>query len=125
MSLVLGDVPYWRLAFLSPIRAPREGGVAENRDRGSWSTRVYASSIAERDRTDTGRVNVVEVMSEEPGLSDSDNYAQSYTYVSMSPQNNIGCRGPLPPFPLLPPYLTTDFRDLQHMCAVAFSGGNP
>lgn len=79
----------------------------------------------EHDRTDTVWVNVVEVMTEESGLSDSDSYAQSYTYLSISPENNIGCRGPLPPFPLLPPYSTADFRNLQHVCAVAFSGGSP
>lgn len=48
-----------------------------------------------------------------------------YTYLSMNPANNIACRGDLPLFSLIHPYQTSDFRSLQEMCAVTFSGGNP
>jgi len=43
---------------------------------------------------------------------------------SMDQQNNIECRGPLPSFPLPPPFGASHFRNLQQLCAVQFSGGH-
>ncbi|KAL8707139.1 MAG: hypothetical protein Q9225_007819, partial [Loekoesia sp. 1 TL-2023] len=43
--------------------------------------------------------------------------------VSMSPENNIECRGDRPRFPLPAPYLMSDFANLQQLCAVQWSGG--
>lgn len=69
---------------------------------------------------------VVEIVA----VTDQRDYARygeelAFTYLSMDPANNIECPGDLPPFPLIHPYQTSDFRSLQEMCAVTFSGGNP
>ena len=46
------------------------------------------------------------------------------SFVSMAAGNEIECRGPLPDYQLPLPYHTSDFENLQQMCAVEWSGGN-
>ncbi|KAL8692232.1 MAG: hypothetical protein Q9218_002708 [Villophora microphyllina] len=46
-------------------------------------------------------------------------------YISQDKQNNIECRGALPPFGLPPPYTIDHFANLQELCASRLSGGYP
>ncbi|KAI9680095.1 MAG: hypothetical protein M1817_005111 [Caeruleum heppii] len=44
--------------------------------------------------------------------------------LSIDPANRITCSGPIPRFPLLPPYETHHFRSLTQLCAAQLSGGS-
>ncbi|KAI9673214.1 MAG: hypothetical protein M1817_003077 [Caeruleum heppii] len=44
--------------------------------------------------------------------------------VAIHPNNFITCNGPLPTFPLPPPWTASHFADLHKFCAVQLSGGN-
>lgn len=46
-------------------------------------------------------------------------------WISQDKQNNIECRGALPPFGLPPPYTINRFANLQELCASRLSGGYP
>ena len=44
--------------------------------------------------------------------------------TSQDSDNDIECRGRLPPFPLPSPYQVSIFKNLQALCATFFNGGN-
>ena len=70
-------------------------------------------------------VNTVQVSSvSEVGnaLNYGGNMLQGST-LSLDPGNKIECRGDLPTFLLPSPYQTSDFSNLQQMCATQLSGG--
>ena len=52
-----------------------------------------------------------------------DLFRARYHYVTQDPGNSISCSGPLPTFSLPQPYATSDFENLQQMCAVQLGGG--
>ncbi len=52
-----------------------------------------------------------------------DLFSARYQYVSQDPGNSIRCAGPLPTFNLPQPYASSDFSNLQEMCAVQLNGG--
>ena len=49
---------------------------------------------------------------------------QGGEYISLDPRNEIECRGDLPSFVLPAPYATSDFKNLQELCATQMNGGN-
>lgn len=49
---------------------------------------------------------------------------QGREYISLDLRNEIECRGDLPSFVLPAPYSTSDFKDLQELCATQMNGGN-
>lgn len=48
----------------------------------------------------------------------------SHVAVSLARENEIKCHGPLPSFVLPPLFQRSDFVNLNHFCAVQWSGGN-
>lgn len=50
---------------------------------------------------------------------------EEHQYLSLDPGNEIVCRGNLPDFTLPSPYRTSDFKNIQEMCAMQLTGGNP
>ena len=49
---------------------------------------------------------------------------EKHQIVSLDPDNEVECRGNLPTFNIPSPYRTSDFANLQQMCAMQLSGGN-
>ena len=110
------EVAETRKTFVPPNRHSRYTISVDRRTsaQGRWpnlATRIYSSSNNPND------------LGHQPGSS----FAMHVQFedVGILPSNMISCGGPLPDFPLPPPFDGHDFATNQALCAVQLSGGNP